>query len=128
MAREPIFTPCYSDKQCRVSAIKSQPKWTVEKFSLVCRACRKETNDICRLQHKTALGLVSDGVSPGENPEGRDEKHPRGGPGGWEPRGSGRNRGSGRETPRFGARKPAVRGGKTGKPGSGREVWYLPQA
>ena len=30
-------------------------------------------------------------------------------------------RGSGRE-------KPAVRGVKTGKPGSGREVWYLPQA
>ena len=67
---------------------------TVEKFSLVCRACRKETNDICRLQHKTALGFVSDGVSPGENPEGRDEKNPRGG---WEPRGSGQNRGSGRE-------------------------------
>ena len=45
----------------------------VEKISLVCRACRKETNDICRLQHKTALGFVSDGVSPGENPEDRRE-------------------------------------------------------
>ena len=77
----------------------------VKKFSLVCRACRKETNDICRLQYKTALGFVSDGVSPGENLEGRDEN----------PRGSGRE-------------KPAVRGVKTGKPGSGREVWYLPQA
>ena len=40
----------------------------------MCRAWRKESNDICRLQHKTALGFVSDGVSPGENPEGRDEK------------------------------------------------------
>ena len=45
----------------------------VKKFSLVCRAWRKESNDICRLQHKTALGFVSDGVSPGESPEDRRE-------------------------------------------------------
>ena len=74
---------------------------------------------ICRLQHKTALGFVSDRVSPGENPEGPGE-NPEGP--GENPEGRGEKpRGSGRE-------KPAVRGVKTGKPGSGRKVWYLPQA
>ena len=55
----------------------------------------------------------SDGASPLEKPEGRDEKHPRGG---LKTLGSGRKpegrvektRGLGRENPRFGARKPAV--------------------
>ena len=43
------------------------------KIFLSGRAWRKESNDICRLQHKTALGFVSDGVSPGESPEDRRE-------------------------------------------------------
>ena len=59
----------------------------------------------------------SDGASPLEKPEGRDEKHPRGG---LKTLGTGRKtRGSGQKT----------RGWKENlKPGSGRETCYLPQA